>query len=85
LALGALAPRLARPRNLADGILRGGARPEDMYYRTVNGIAGTPMPAIPLRPADAKPDDQLLSSDDVWHVVAYVLWIAGGNEAKVDL
>jgi len=84
LALGALAPRLARPRNLAHGLYRGGARPEDLYRRTINGIAGTPMPAIPLRPADAKPDDQRLTPADVWHVVAYVLWLAGRTEAVLD-
>jgi mono/diheme cytochrome c family protein len=73
LALGALVPRPARPRNLEYGIYRGGSRPEDLYRRILNGISGSPMPAVPLRPDDAKPDDQRLTSDDVWHLVAYVL------------
>ena len=73
LALGALVPRPARPRNLEHGLYRGGSRPEDLYRRILNGISGTPMPAIPLRPADAKPDDQRLTPADVWHLVAYVL------------
>jgi len=84
LARGALAPRLARPRNLAHGLYRGGSRPEDLYRRIVNGIAGTPMPAIPLRPADAKPEDQRLTPADVWHVVVYVLWLAETPEVAVD-
>ena len=81
VALGALAPRLARPRNLAHGIYRGGARPEDLYLRTLNGIAGTPMPAIPLRAADAKPGDQFLTPDDIWYIVACMLDLARGGSA----
>ena len=77
LALGVLDPRPARPRNLEYGVYRGGSRPEDLYRRILNGISGTPMPAVPLRPADAKPDDQRLTSDDVWHLVAYVLSLRG--------
>ena len=73
LALGVLVPRPARPRNLEYGVYRGGSRPEDLYRRILNGISGSPMPAVPLRPADAKPDDQRLTSDDVWCLVAYVL------------
>jgi len=73
LALGALRPYPARPRNLEYGIYRGGSRPEDLYRRILNGIAGTPMPAVPLRPADAQPDDQRLTPVDVWDLVAYVL------------
>ena len=73
LALGALRPYPARPRNLEYGVYRGGSRPEDLYRRILNGISGTPMPAVPLRPADAKPDDQRLTSADVWDLVAYVL------------
>lgn len=72
LALGALAPYPARPRNLEHGVYHGGSRPEDLYRRILNGISGTPMPAVPLRPADAKPDDQRLTADEVWDLVAYV-------------
>ena len=57
-----LDPRPIRPRNLRMNVFRGGRRPVDLYWRVKNGIAGTPMPAS----SDA------LSSDDVWHLIAYV-------------
>jgi mono/diheme cytochrome c family protein len=82
LAVGALDPRPARARNLEHGIYRGGGRPEDLYRRILNGISGTPMPATALRPADAKPDDQRLTCDDVWHLVAYVLSLAADGNAR---
>jgi mono/diheme cytochrome c family protein len=84
LALGVLDPRPARPRNLEYGVYRGGSRPEDLYRRILNGISGTPMPAVPLRPVDAKPDDQRLTSDDVWCLVAYVLSLRGGGLVQSD-
>ena len=84
LALGALYPSPARPRNLEYGVYRGGSRPEDLYRRILNGISGTPMPAIPLRPDDAKPDDQRLTADDVWHLVAYVLSLRDGGLVRSD-
>jgi mono/diheme cytochrome c family protein len=84
LALGALYPTPARPRNLEYGIYRGGSRPEDLYRRILNGISGTPMPAIPLRPDDAKPDDQRLTADDVWYLVAYVLSLRDGGLVQSD-
>ena len=82
VALGALVPRRARPRNLTRGIYRGGNRPEDLYRRIVNGIAGTPMPALPLRAADAEPDDPFLTPDDVWQLVAFVRWLGGRAETE---
>ena len=48
----------------------------DIYRRIHNGIAGTPMPAAALQPAGAKPDDQRLTPDDLWHLVAYVFSLA---------
>jgi hypothetical protein len=42
------------------------------------------MPAIPLRPDDAKPDDQRLTADDVWHLVAYVLSLRDGGLVRSD-
>ena len=62
LALGALPPRNILPRNLRQGVYRGGRRPVDLYWRIKNGIAGTPMPAAA----------QELTSDQIWHLVAYV-------------
>ncbi len=82
-AAGALPPSPAQPRNLQYGIYRGGSRPEDLYRRILNGIAGTPMPAVALRPADAKPGDQRLTNDDVWRLVAFVFSLAEKNAAHV--
>jgi mono/diheme cytochrome c family protein len=68
MALGALKPRNIRPRNLRLGIYRGGLTPNDIYWRVVNGIDGTPMPAVPMKPQNEKG----LSPDDVWDLVEYV-------------
>lgn len=62
LSLGALKPRNIRPRNLREGIYRGGRRPIDMFWRLKNGITGTTMPAV----------SRDLSDDDLWHIIAYV-------------
>lgn len=62
LALGALEPRNIRPRNLREGVYRGGRRPIDLYWRIKNGIPGTPMPAA----------SQELTDDQIWHLIAYV-------------
>jgi len=50
------------PRNLRQGIFRGGRRPIDIYYRIKNGINGTPMPAAVSSMSDA----------DIWALVHYV-------------
>lgn len=62
MQLGALEPRMIRPRNLRQGIYRGGHRPIDLYWRVKNGIAGSPMPSASGE----------LSDDDLWHLIAYV-------------
>ena len=62
LALGALPPRNILPRNLRQGIYRGGRRPVDLFWRVKNGIAGTPMPAA----------SKELTDDQIWHLIAYV-------------
>jgi mono/diheme cytochrome c family protein len=67
-----LEPRPVRPRNLRLNVLRGGRRPIDLYWRIHNGIAGSPMPAAAMKPDGADPDDPRLSTDDVWHIIAYV-------------
>jgi mono/diheme cytochrome c family protein len=51
------------------GIYRGGDRPEDIYRRIVQGIEGTPMPAVALKPDNP----QGLTEDEVWQLVAYVM------------
>lgn len=50
------------PRNLRQGVFRGGRRPIDIYYRIKNGINGTPMPAAVSSMSDA----------DIWALVHYV-------------
>ena len=42
----ALPPRHAIPRNLRQGIYRGGRRPLDIYRRISAGINGVPMPGV---------------------------------------
>jgi len=68
MSLGALKPRNIRPRNLRQGIYRGGLTPNDIYWRVTNGIDGTPMPAVPMKPQNEKG----LSPEDVWDLVEYV-------------
>lgn len=60
-ALGGLGPRNAIPRNLRQGVYRGGRRPVDLYWRVRNGIEGTPMP-----------ESKTLTEEEVWNVIAYV-------------
>jgi mono/diheme cytochrome c family protein len=61
--LGMLEPRNIRPRNLRQGVFRGGRRPLDIFWRIRNGIEGTPMPAVPAK---------TLSDAEVWDLVNYV-------------
>ena len=51
-----------KPRNLAQGIYRGGRRPIDLFCRLHGGIKGTPMPAF-----GGKKTDQ-----ELWDVVNYI-------------
>jgi mono/diheme cytochrome c family protein len=74
LAVGALQPRHIRPRNLRQGIYRGGRRPVDIYWRVYNGIEGTPMPGLGanvLQEGDP-PDPNKLTKEDLWHLIRYV-------------
>ena len=68
--LGAHRPRAIRPRDLNTGAFRGGDTPEDVYRRIVQGVDGTPMPAINLIDT---PGASGLTSGDVWDLVHYVL------------
>jgi mono/diheme cytochrome c family protein len=54
---------LLRPRDLTQGVYRGGRRPIDLYRRIHAGIKGTPMPGFGGN----------LSEEEIWHVVNYVL------------
>lgn len=71
VALGFPEPRTIRPRNLRQGVFRGGNRPIDIYWRVKNGIGGTPMPAATVKPAD-NPNAKGLTPDDIWDIVNYV-------------
>jgi hypothetical protein len=71
VSLGLLPPRNIKPRNLRQGVYRGGLRPIDIYWRIKNGIEGTPMPAATMKPA-ADPNAKGLTPDDIWDIVNYV-------------
>lgn len=58
------------PRNLTQGLFRGGRRPIDIYRRIYSGINGGPMPAIG-ESKDAQ-GNLLLSATDMWALVHYV-------------
>lgn len=62
------------PRDLTSGVYRGGDRREDIYLRIHCGIPGTPMPAVGAT-IDAE-GEALLSEDDKWALVDYVLSLA---------
>lgn len=53
--------RNIRPRNLRQGVYRGGVRPLDLYWRVRNGIEGSPMPG-----------NDKLKPEEIWHLVNYV-------------
>jgi len=60
--------RNLRPRNLREGVYRGGRRPLDIYRRIHAGINGALMPGgakTPQKPVG-------LSSEEIWHLVDYV-------------
>jgi mono/diheme cytochrome c family protein len=62
LAGDALKPRPIVPRNLRQGIYRGGRRPLDLYYRIHAGINHAPMPAA----------KGTVAPEDIWHIVNYI-------------
>jgi mono/diheme cytochrome c family protein len=57
-----LPARNAIPRNLREGVYRGGGRPIDIFWRVTSGIPGTPMPAAPAN----------LTQEEIWQIVDYV-------------
>ncbi|MDA1052020.1 MAG: cytochrome c [Planctomycetota bacterium] len=67
-----LPPRNIHPRNLRQGVFRGGRRPIDLYRRIHNGIDGTPMPGSFVLKADAPAGTKGLTKDDIWSLVDYV-------------
>ena len=63
-------PRNAIPRNLRQGIYRGGRRRIDIFHRVFTGIAGTPMPGSGPASPGAK---GTLTEAQMWNLVDYVL------------
>ena len=62
--------RNAIPRNLRQGVYRGGRRRIDIFWRIYAGIPGTPMPAS----GAASPGAQgTLKDAEIWNIVDYVL------------
>jgi len=62
--------RNAIPRNLREGVYRGGRRRIDVYWRIHAGIAGTPMPGS----GPASPGAQgTITDEEIWNIVDYVL------------
>jgi mono/diheme cytochrome c family protein len=70
LASDSLPPRTAVPRNLRQGVYRGGRRPLDVYRRIYAGINGMPMPAVGPASPGAK---GTLEPDEIWNLVDYVM------------
>ncbi len=63
-----------RPRDLADGVFRGGGEPKDLFLRIHQGIPGTPMPAHGSpRPGVAG----ALTDDQIWQLVDYIRSLRG--------
>ena len=62
--------RNAMPRNLRQGVYRGGRRRLDIFRRIYAGIAGTPMPASGPASPGAK---GTLTEAEMWNIVDYVV------------
>jgi mono/diheme cytochrome c family protein len=73
---GALTPRVVKPRNLQDGVFRGGGDPQTLYRRISQGIAGTPMPAVEVV---AEENGKGLTEDQMWDLVRYIQSLANGS------
>ncbi len=64
-----------RPRDFTEGVFRRGSEREDIYTRLFCGIPGTPMPA--LGPGMQEDEDPLLTDEEAWALVDYVLSLSG--------
>lgn len=69
------------PRNLQQGLFRGGRRPIDIYRRIYAGINGGPMPAIG-ESKDAQ-GNLVLPPQDLWALVHYVRALSERDETFV--
>ena len=73
MARGGMKPQPLKPRNIVEGKFRGGREPMDLYRRIRYGILGAPMPAAAIIKSN---EDKGIHSEDIWHIVNYVLSIA---------
>ena len=73
MARGGMKPQPLNPRNIVEGKFRGGREPLDLYRRIRYGILGAPMPAAAIIKSS---EDKGIHSEDIWHIVNYVLSIA---------
>lgn len=73
MARGGMKPQPLKPRNIVEGKFRGGREPLDLYRRIRYGILGAPMPAAAIIKSS---EDKGIHSEDIWHIVNYVLSIA---------
>jgi mono/diheme cytochrome c family protein len=64
-----LPPRKAIPRDLREGVYRGGPRPIDLFWRISGGIPGTPMSQGGPAAAGAQ---GTLAQDQIWQIVDYI-------------
>jgi mono/diheme cytochrome c family protein len=74
--LGALPPRVAKPRDLKSGVFRGGGDTETLYRRITQGIAGTPMPAVAVV---EKANGLGLTQDQIMDLIHYVQSLSGAK------
>lgn len=74
-----LPARLAEPRVLTPGSLRGTHTPQDLYRRIQQGIAGTPMPAAGNAAAE-RPSE--MSEQELFQLSAYVMHLTGMPRAE---
>lgn len=64
-----LTPQMSRPRDLADGVFRGGDEPIDLFRRLHQGVAGTPMPGQ----GSPRPGvEGALTEEEIWQLVDFV-------------
>ncbi|MEP7234341.1 MAG: cytochrome c [Ignavibacteriota bacterium] len=61
-----------KPFNFREGVLKGGQGIRDIYRTFYTGLAGTPMPAF----------GGILSDEDNWHLVSYVVYLMGKTNVK---
>ncbi len=60
-----------RPRDLTQGIFKGGAEPAQIYRRIVLGMPGSPMPM-----------SDWSAGDDAWHLTHFVLSLSSAEQRK---